>query len=475
MTFSQFVSILKARWWLVLLVIALFTGGAVGISLLLPKEYKASASVVLDFKPDPVSAMLYGGGTSPALMATQVDIIKSDRVAQRVVRNLKLNENPQIRQQWQEETDGQGAIEAWLATLFQRKLDVEPSRESSVITVHYRAADSRFAAALANAFVRAYLDTALELRVDPARQYSAFFDVRAKEARDSLERAQARVSAFQKEKGIIATDERLDVENTRLNELSSQLTMIQALASESNSRQAQAQGGQGDRMQEVLNNPIVGSLKAEVNRAEARLQELSTRLGDNHPQVLEARASSQELRNRLDAETRKVTSGVTVSNTINRQRESEIRASLEAQRGKVLRMKAVRDEGMVLVRDVENAHRAYDAVLQRFTQTNLESQATQSNVNVLTEAAAPLRPSSPRTVLNTIIAAILGTLFAIGLALILELRDRRIRRIDDLVEALGMPVIGALPGPGSKFRLGGRHSLMQQRLLAPLPAPGRAS
>jgi polysaccharide biosynthesis transport protein len=475
MTFGQFLSILKARWWLVLLVLGSVVGATLVINLLLPKQYEASASVVLDFKPDPLSAALYGGMAPPALMATQVDIIKSDRVAQRVVRNLKLAENPQIRQQWQEETGGQGSIEAWLATVFQRSMTVDPSRESSVISISYKAADPRFAAGLANAFVQAYIDTALELRVDPARQYSTFFDTRSKEAREALEKAQARVSTFQKENGIIATDERLDIENARLNELSSQLTMLQAIAAESSSRQAQAQGGQGDRMQEVLNNPIIGALKADLSRAEARLQELTTRLGDSHPQVQEARASAQELRNRLETETRRVTGGVTVSNTINRQREAEIRNSLDNQRAKVLRMKAVRDEGVVLLRDVENAQRAYDAVLQRFTQTSLESQTTQSNVNMLTQAAPPLKPASPRVTLNTVLAFIGGTLLAIGIAMALELRDRRIRNIDDVVDTLGLPVIGSMPRPGSKLSLGKRPSLMQQRLMAPLPAPAKVA
>jgi len=471
MTFGQFLSILKARWWLVLLVIAVATFGTLGINLLLPKEYRATASVVLDFKPDPISMALYGGMGSPAVMATQVDIIESDRVAQRVVRNLKLNENPQIRQQWQQETDGQGSIEAWLATVFQRNMEVQPSRESSVIAVSYRAADPRFAAGLANAFVQAYIDTALELRVDPARQYSAFFDTRSNEARDALEKAQTRVSTYQKANGIIATDERLDIENQRLNELSSQLTMVQAIGAESSSRQAQAQGGDGERMQEVLNSQLVVSLRAELARTEARLRELTTRLGDNHPQVLEARASAQEQRSRLEAEIRRVTGGVTVTNTINRQRTAEIRASLDAQRAAVLRMKAVRDEGMVLMRDVENAQRAYDAVLQRFTMTSLESQTTQSNVNVLTQAAAPLKPAAPRITLNTILAFIGGTLLAIGMAMALELRDRRIRNIDDVVTTLGLPVIGSMPKPGMKIPLANRPSLMQQRLMAPLPAP----
>jgi polysaccharide biosynthesis transport protein len=474
MTFGQFLSILRARWWAALLVLVLVVAGALAVNLMLPKQYKAVASVLVDSKPDPVSVAMFGG-QSPGFMATQVDIIQSDRVAQRVVRNLKLAENPQIRKQWQDESKGEGSIESWLGGVFQKNMDVVPSRESSVISVSYKAPDPRFAAALANAFVQAYIDTSLELRVDPARQYSTFFESRSKEAREALELAQSKLSSFQREKGIIANDERLDIENSRLNELSSQLTALQAMSAESGSRQAQAQGAQGDRMQEVLNNGLVSGLKSDLSRGEARLQELSTRFGDNHPQVQEIKANIAELRVRLDAETRKVTSGVGLTNTITRKRESEVRASLEAQRNKVLRLKAVRDEGQVMMRDVENAQRSYDAVQQRFTQTNLESQTKQSNVNMLTEAVPPLSPSSPRTMLNTLLGLVAGSLLAVGMALFLEIRDRRVRNVEDLAAVLELPVLVSLPRPGSKLRLGNKQSLMQQRLLAPLPSPGKAA
>lgn len=470
MTFGQFLSILRARWWVVALVLGLTVATTLLVSLLLPRQYTATASVVVDFKPDPVSAFAFGGGASPAYMATQVDIIQSERVAQRVVRNLKLNENPQVRQEWLDETGGEGNIEVWLASVFQKQMDVVPSRESSVIAISYKAPDPRFAAGLANAFAQAYIDTALELRTDPARLYSTFFENRAKEARETLEQAQSKVSVFQKQAGIIATDERLDVETARLNELSSQATMMQALLAESASRQAQAQSGQGDRMQEVLSNANVSQLKADISRAEAQLQQLATRLGDKHPQVEEAKASLAELRSRLDAETRKVTGSVTVSANINRQRLAEVQRALQAQRDKVLKMKAVRDEGLVLLRDVENAQRSYDALLQRFTQTSLEGQTTQSNINLLTQATPPLEPSSPRLLLNTLLSIFLGTLLAVGTALLLELKDRRVRNVDDVVEALGLPVLGLMPKPGTQLQLGaGRVSPMQQRLMAPLP------
>ena len=471
MTFGQFLSILRARKWAALLVFALVVAATVAVSLLLPKKYTGAASVLVDVKPDPVSAMGFPSMAMPGFMATQVDIMTSDRVALRVIRDLKLLDSPQIRQQWQEEAEGKGTVEQWLISALQQNLDIKPSRESNVIQVVYKAPDPRFAAGLANAFAQAYIATTLELRVDPAKQFTSFFNTQSKEARDALERAQTKVSSFQRDKGIIASDERLDVENARLNELSSQLVQIQAISSESGSRQTQAQGAQGDRMQEVLNNPVIGTLKTDLTRNEARLQELSSKFGDSHPQVVEAKANIAELRTRIDAETRRVTGGVSVTNTINKQREAQVKRELADQRTKVLRMKAVRDEGQVLIREVESAQRTYDSLMARLNQTSMEAQSTQSYANMLTVAQPPAEHSSPKLLLNTLLSIFVGALLAVAVALLLELANRRVRTPDDVVASLGLPVLGTLPKPNAKrFSSGKRILLMQQRVIG-LPAP----
>jgi chain length determinant protein EpsF len=472
MTFSQFIAIVRARakvFWAILLgVIVLGVGG----SLVWPKKYTAVATVVVDIKPDPVSAMVYQTMLNPAVMATQVDIIQSDRVARRVIRNLKLAENPQIRQEWEDSGDKDSDIETWLVEVFQRDLDVKPSRESSVISVAYKGRDPRFAAGVANAFVQAYVDTSLDLRVDPAKQYSTFFDTRAKEARELLEKAQTRLSKFQNESGVIMTDERLDIETQRLNELTSQLVGIQALSSESNSRQGQVASGSVEKLQEVTNNPLVGSLRVDLGRQEARLQELNSKLGENNPQVIELRANIAELRQKIDAEIRRIGGGVGVTNVINKQREAQVRADLEAQRAKVLKLKQVRDEGAVIQRDIENAQRSYDTILARLTQSSLESQTTQSSVTVLAPATPPLLPSSPKMLLNAILSVFLGGLAALSAVLVLELRDRRLRSADDVVAMLGLPVIGILPSLNAKNSKKKRaRQALQHRLVGQIAAP----
>lgn len=466
MTLSKLISMIRARWMLVLAVTLVTTLTAIAVSLVLPKKYQASASLVIDVKPDPISAMMYPGLSSPAFMNTQVDVLRSDRVAYRVVRDLKMADAPDVRQRWAEQPSGGGTIEQWLGSALKSNMTITPSRESNVLQVSYRAEDPRFAAALANAFVQAYIAVSLELRVDPARRYASYFDEQVKSARQELEAAQAKLSDFQRENGIIGTDERFDIENSRLNELSSQLVALQALAAESGSRQTQAAGASADRLQEVLNNPLVSQLRADLNRAEARLEELATRYGDKHPQVIEAKVSASELRSRLEIEMRRVSGGAAVSNTINRQREAEVRASLEAQRSRVLRLKAVRDEAAVFMREVDGKQRAFDNISSRLTQSNLESQSTLSNVNVLTDAVPPTSPASPNVTLNTALAFVVGLVLGLGLALLLELRDRRVRDIDDVVTAMHLPVLGVLPAPSSKKKQEkGRLLGMEQRLL----------
>lgn len=475
MTFAQFISILKARWISVLSVIVVLVGATIAASLLLPKQYTASAAVVIDIKsPDPIAGMVLNAMAAPGYMATQVDIIQSDRVAQSVVRLLKLGENPALRTQWLDATQGQGNFEAWVANLLQRKLDVRPSRESNVININYTSPDPKFAAAMANGFVKAYLDTSVELRVDPAKQYNTFFDARAKDLRGALEAAQARLSAFQKENGILVTDERLDVENQRLNELTSQLVQLQALSAESRSRTAQANSS-ADQLQDVINNPVIASLRSDLSRQEAKLQEISATYGEAHPQIRELKANINSLRQRIEYETKRIGSSVGINNNINKSREAEVRGSIEAQRARLLKMRAQRDEVSVLVKDVEAAQRSYDAVTQRQTQSSLESQTNQTNIAVLTPATEPSEPSSPKVVRNTALAAFVATLVAVAFAFLRELMDRRVRTLEDVTELLGVPVLGNLPKPLRASKTGGLRSglVLPNNVLGQLPSPGK--
>jgi hypothetical protein len=135
-------------------------------------------------------------------------------------------------------------------------------------------------------------------------------------------------------------------------------------------------------------------------------------------------------------------------------------------------MRSLRDEGLALLRDVETARQAYEGVLGRLNQASLESRATQGAAYVLSEAAPPAAPSSPRWLVSLALAAVLGLVLAVATAFGAEMLDPRVRRAEDAPNQLGLPSLGVLPGPGGR---GGfsppRQPLVRARGRIPLRLP----
>jgi chain length determinant protein EpsF len=442
MNLQQFLRILRARYGVILLTLLATVAVTVGVSLLLPPQYKASTAVVIDVKsPDPIAGMVLPALAMPGYMATQVDIITSDRVARKVVKTLRLDQSPKVREDWQEATQGRGSMEAWLADFLMKKLDVKPSRESNVISIGYRAPDPALAAAVANAFAQAYIDTNIELKVEPARQYAGWFEGRSKDLRESLEKAQKRLIDYQQGHGIVASDERLDTETLKLNELQGQLVLTLAQNADSSSKRASAGG---DTLPEVMQSGVVQSLKSDIARNEAKLQDLAGNLGKNHPQYQRAESELAMLKQKLGEETRRVSSSIDTAGRISKGKENEIRANIETVKKRILDLKKGRGEIGVLMQEVETAQKAYDAVSLRVNQSNLESQTQQTNIAVLSPAVEPTEPASPKIILNTLLAVFLGTLLGVGAALALELADRRIRSREDIEQLLNLNVLAEL-------------------------------
>lgn len=451
MTFDQFLRIIRARWKLALSIFLFSVVATVVGSLIFPKKYAAVSKVLIDGRPDPIS-----GNSTPAnlsnmtMLATQIDIIQSERVARQVVSTLKVGDNASWHADWVKDTKERGDYTAWVADVISKGLKVSlSSRESNVIEITYEGSDPVFSATLANAFARAYIDTSVQVKVAPSRLYNDFFEERSRVAREKLDAAQQKLAAAQRERGILATDERMDIEMARLADLSSQVMALRALKSEANVRTTESRRDL-DGSIEVMTNPAIAALKSDIGRTEAQLQQLLSRYGDRHPTVLELRANIESAKAQLRRETARISTSLGMNSTMSNSREAVADQAYLAQREKLMKMKESRSELAVLEREVENAQRMYEAIMARMGQTTLESASVQSPVSVLSEAVEPTEASSPKLVLNTIIAVVLGALVAVIAALASELFDRRIRSSDDLTELLETPVLGLLPGPVAK-------------------------
>ncbi|MEO7205554.1 MAG: chain length determinant protein EpsF [Steroidobacteraceae bacterium] len=450
MSFNQFLVILRARW---LIAAGIFVAVVVLIafaSIIWPKQYTATASIVIDNKTDPVAGAngAQGAGQLPATYVnTQADIIASERVAQRVVKTLKLDQQPEARKLWAKGPNDDISVTV-AKLLLDKKLVVAPAHDSpthasNVIDISVKWSDPVTAAALANGFAQAAIETNIELKVEPAKQYASWFDQRSRELRASLEEKQKKLSDFQAKNGIVATDEKLDVENARLAELSTELVTIQGLRQDSQSRQRQA-GADVSTLPEVLQSPVIQSLKAALAQAEAKRPDIAARLGKNHPDYQAVEGEIADLRTRIAQESANIAASLGTATQSNMRRENDVRQALEAQKKKVLDLKYQHDQAAMYLNDVTAAQRDLDQVSQRLAQSNLESLTQQTNVVQLSTATPPASPSSPKIVIDLIVAIFLGAVLGIGAALAAELRNRRVREDEDLVELLGVPLLGKL-------------------------------
>jgi chain length determinant protein EpsF len=445
MRLDELLLVLRARWRTVAVTWLAIVAAALAVSLALPARYEATATVLVDMNgPDPLAAqgVFRPAGSLSTHMATQVDIMKSEEVAIGALRIVGLDRDAKWREKWQSRSGGQGSFESWLASRVLRNLDVRPSRDSNVMTVGYTSDDPELSASMANAFVRSYVEESLRIKVDPAKQFNGFFAERAKALREQLDAAKARLSEYEKQNGVLLGED--DIESARLAELNTQLVALQDAVAEAANARKQASAAPGD-MREVRNDPEVAALTAEAVRLEGLLADLRTQFGEQHHGIIAVRQSLADVKQRLDAAMRRAVGSFEASMRVNQARLAEAQAAVERQRALVQKRKAQRDAAAALLRDVENAQRAYDAVLGRASQTALESaNTTQTSVAVLKTATPPLW-SPMFLALNASVAALLGLLLGVWRALAAEGRDRRVRSDADITERLQQPLLLSLP------------------------------
>jgi succinoglycan biosynthesis transport protein ExoP len=437
LTFHQFLLALRARrklFGFIMLVTVLL---ATVVSLLLPRTYVSRASVLVDKTGEVIG-----------FTETQADIIKSSKVARKVIDELKLAHNDKNKEAFQSETGGAGTIEDWLTEGILKKLKVDWS-QSSVIDIKYSSSDPKLAAAVANGFAKGYVQTIQDLAVEPTRESLGWFDEQLKGLRATLDAAQAKLAQHQKEKGIPATDERFDVDSSRLAELSTQLLAAQNQAQDAAIRQQQARsfvgsGASPENMPEIMGNPFIQALKTDILRGEAKLQELRSELGPNHPQLKAQISENQSLRERLESEMGKVVAGLGSTVRQARERENELRSALEAQRSRVMHTKQARNEGELLQREVESARQAYANAYERSMVNRVQTKQRQPQVAVLNNAVEPVLPSSPKILLNIALAVVVGLMLGVALVYLLEATDRRVRSRLEFEAYVPIPMLGEL-------------------------------
>lgn len=470
------------------LIAAVFTVAVViagVVSYLSPDMYTASATLNFDFKGNPVDSKGRAELSERTYLTTQIGIIQSQNVAQRVEKSLTeygrerliaaLNAKQSalsslsnfllgpFKSLFKDNKKSKGAnvgggsaeklqvssAYGWLARSLGGDLSVEPLFNSRIVRISYSSTDPRVAALIANRYLEAYIAANLDMTIDPARKSKDWFDEQLKSLRKRLEEAQARLTEYQQAEGLVSSDERLSTENARLQDLSSQLIAAQqatrnAVTEQQKLQEVLERGAPLTNFAPVFNNPVVQRIKSEIRNLEGQRVQSFSSLGRNHPKMKKLNSEIAAARKRLQDEIQAISDGINNAAALSGERERDLAQAVAEQKKLVLSLKSEHNRIAVLQREVESAQATYNAALKQLNTTSMQSMIDQTNVTIMDAANIPGSRSSPRVTMNLLLGALAGLLVGIGAALFMEIFVRRVYSKEDLLLDVGVPLLGHL-------------------------------
>jgi succinoglycan biosynthesis transport protein ExoP len=460
---NQYWKIIKERKWIIIAafvttVLTTFIG-----SLLWPPLYEAIATIVLDYdssNPMNLSNVPASGIIQSAeYINTQVEIIKSRRIALDVIDHLKLDKNPDVISKfneskernplffWKDDTSNMD-IRVWLADNFlSRHVQVEPARDTRFLYIKFYSSDPNFSAEVANAYAKAYSAYNLELKVQPFKEAGQWFSEKLEDVKTKADKASEELREYQKKKGVVSTGagyyddalQRLDQTNRELVDAKAKLyeaTLARRRVNESK--------GSYESLPEVIANAFIQNLKTEKIRLEMSLSELSGKVGKKHPQYVRLQSELQTVNTKLNAEIKNIINAIKQDYDSASVRVNNLQKALSSHKSEVLNLNISRYEIDSLSRESEAFNHTYDTVLQKFNESALQGDINRTNVFLVDMAVAPTDKYSPKLTLNMALAIMVGLFLGIGLAFFFDYMDDTIKSEKVIEEDFGIPVLGTI-------------------------------
>lgn len=464
--------LLRRRLQIVLRLTAL--GGVLGLlfSLVLTPQYKAETVLLLDQRMAKImdaSSVLSGMPGDNAALRSEIDILTSRAVIDRVMKKLNLVADPEFAPQEssllarfglapaRDKTEADPIALAdkkrdeWTATAqnLLKKLNVTNDGRSFSIKLAFTSRQPKKAAQIANAIAEEYLVDQLEAKYEVIARANKWLGDRLATLRGQVETAERAVENYRQKANLIQVDGDTVVAK-QMQEINTLLITARAQTSQAEARYRNAQSmvSMGDGIEgaaDVLSSPLIQKLReqeAEVRRKEA---ELAARYGERHPTMINARAQRQDLQRKIQEEIQKILRSLAGEVQIARAKEQQLAqdlARLEKKAGAQLKDTVQLRQ---LQREADANRALYENFLSRFKQTSEQQDMQLPDTRIIARAEPPVDPSFPKKWLFLIVGAMIGGLFGVAAAYVLEFLDRGFRTAPQLEEATGLAVVGQVP------------------------------
>ena len=460
-TLEMLLRVLREHWKVVLAAVLAGAAAAVIVTLMTTPLYRAK--VVMEVNPPTVEALDDDRGTTSSsgaslwdVIATQVGLLKSQSLGERVAQDLNLALNPKFVEQTGDAASRLKSAGAKVAS----GIESEIPKEGQLIEFTYTSEDPQMATLVANGIADSFIDSALQRRYDASNYAREFLQRQINKTRGDLERSERALVAYAQAQGIINTgtggtsgvSDANSLQGASLVALNSALAEATArrIAAEGAYRQARLAGGSAQAMQST------SGLRASVAALEAEYQDKRTLLKPEHPDMIALKSRIDELSRQIASEQSRVAGGQATTLLADYRAaaaaENALRARVNQLRGSVLDLRGRSIQYNILQRELDTNRSLYDALLQRYKEVGVAGGIGNSPVSIVDRAEVPGGAYKPNPLLNLLAGLALGLLAGIALAFALELLHDVIKTRDDVRNRLGLPCLGVVPrrdGSGS--------------------------
>jgi polysaccharide biosynthesis transport protein len=455
-----------------------------------PKLYTASASILIGPRQPTIlneQQTLVNEQIEAAQVDSQVEILKSERVLLRVVKGLKLTDDPEFTGQQDNFfryivrylTFSPGSvntvqkIERTAMGNLLAALNVKRIGLTYVLSISITTVSGEKSAKIANAVAEAYLQDSMEVREETANKSASWLRDRVKDLRDSAVLADTRVQDYKENNNIVAsakgsiTDQRVSEISTQLTAARAQLGEIQAkfdrisaITSSGNDRNSAIEDAV---VTDALANNVIVKLRASYFENAARIADLTKRYGADNVSTEKLRSENRSLQASMIVELRRIGESYKSDLEITKKRVESLQKSMDdAVSGSL-----VSDRAQVALRDLEREAEAYRAIYQtsllRLHETTQQQSFPLSEARIITTSAPPSQKSWPKTTMTLALAALAG-LAAGGIVSVLrETLNRPIRNRSDITRLPGGRCIATVPSISTDAVISKLHEQKKQK------------
>jgi capsular exopolysaccharide synthesis family protein len=389
-----------------------------------------------------------------AFLGTQIQILETDDLAWRTIEQLGLQENPGFASPEQVEAHSDArnpnVLKDWLVRKFRKALNVERVRESRVVKVNFESTNADMAAQVANALATNYIEYNFHQRYDATRQASGWMEQQLDELKAKVEKSQQELVDYQRQNAIVNIDDKQDVLEERLADLSKQLT-----AAESDFAQQQSlyQLVKSDpaHVAMLAENELLEKLQEKYADIQGQYIDAMGTYGPNYPKVGRLKAQVTELQNFIDLERQRTVERVQHDYLAASGRRELLAGAVAQEKVELGKLSQLLIRHNILKREFETNQQLYNSLLQRLKDATVSAGLRATNIHIIDPPSTPVVPIRPKKLLNTAIGLLVGLILGVTLAFVQEGLDNSIKTAEDAERLVAVPSLATIPlGPSPR-------------------------